>query len=788
MSGVEASVPSALALARSGRLADAANQLRTLINRRPNDAEAHYWLGAILLEAGQAREAAAALASAAGFRPDDARTRATHGLALHEGGQRDRAIAEYDAALALDSGLAETWFHRGNALGELGQRDAAIQSYRRAVSHNEPFAEARINLAACLKETGDAIGAISELRRAVADRPDLLVAWRNLIVMEREGFLVAAEAHAREATARFPNEIWFVEQLALIRAERGGLEEAEELARRVFAQSPGAAGTLARVLHAAGRAHEAIPLYQRALEQRPSAEDLNNLATALRDQGRIEESLSRYREAVALDPGYERARANLVGLLVERDELVESAQHCHLIARGRPDEALWDLRAETACPTLFDSVDQIAEYRETLARVLDRHAAMNRRYDVPAIFAAQAFPSFNLPFHGLDDRPLKEAFARVYQPSFPMEAPPSPKGRPKVGIVITHGHEAAFLRSMQAMFPRFSPDRLDIDVVCSAAGAKNIEPALRGSAARVHPLSSEIGEAIEQIRAARYDLLYFREIGTDAINYFLPFLRLAPIQCNTYGIQVTSGNASIDTYVSSELIEAADADAHYTEKLVRFKTLLVDRSPLPSPKRPRSRTDLGLPERGNLYLCAQQLGKFHPAFDAALASILREDPDGWLVITRGVIPSLAERLAARLRRTLADVVGRVLFIPQQKGGDYASLILAADVILDPIPFGGMNTSYDPFSLGKVVVTLPSRFQRGRYTLGCYRAMGIDGPIARDQDDYIRKAVALGRDPERRQAMEALIRERSHVLFHNAEAARELEAFWIAAIERRRAIS
>src|SRR5262249_45536305 len=150
------------------------------------------------------------------------------------------------------------------------------------------------------------------------------------------------------------------------------------------------------------------------------------------------------------------------------------------------------------------------------------------------------------------------------------------------------------------------------------------------------------------------------------------------------------------------------------EKLIRLPRLGVvyDR---PTLDRPADRSAFGLPERATVYACPQTLFKFHPEFDALLADILRQDPEGVLVLIEGRCRLWNELLLNRFRREMPDVCDRVRWLPRLSRPDYIRLLAASDVMLDPIHFGGGNTSYEAFAMGLPVVTWPSAFLRGRLT-------------------------------------------------------------------------
>ena len=96
------------------------------------------------------------------------------------------------------------------------------------------------------------------------------------------------------------------------------------------------------------------------------------------------------------------------------------------------------------------------------------------------------------------------------------------------------------------------------------------------------------------------------------------------------------------------------------------------------------------------------------------------------------------------------------------------MLQLADVILDTPRWSGGSTSFEAAAAGKVIVTLPGEFMRGRFTMGLYRYMGLDDLVADSPRAYVELAVRLGTDGTERARQEARLRERSHRLFNNFE--------------------
>jgi predicted O-linked N-acetylglucosamine transferase (SPINDLY family) len=86
--------------------------------------------------------------------------------------------------------------------------------------------------------------------------------------------------------------------------------------------------------------------------------------------------------------------------------------------------------------------------------------------------------------------------------------------------------------------------------------------------------------------ADNLDILVFLDIGMTPITTQMAGLRLAPIQCLTWGHPITSGIPTIDYFLSSELMEPENCQTHYTEKLILLPKISIC---YPQPKLPQKR-------------------------------------------------------------------------------------------------------------------------------------------------------------------------------------------------------
>jgi tetratricopeptide (TPR) repeat protein len=97
---------------------------------------------------------------------------------------------------------------------------------------------------------------------------------------------------------------------------------------------------LGTALQADHRVDDAITYYRHALAMQPDyAPAYNNLGTALREQNRLDEARSSYQQALELQPEFATAHYNLANLLLDKGDGVAAIDHYELAIRNEPASA-----------------------------------------------------------------------------------------------------------------------------------------------------------------------------------------------------------------------------------------------------------------------------------------------------------------------------------------------------------------------------------------------------------------------------------------------------------------
>jgi protein O-GlcNAc transferase len=142
---VESMMQAAQTHLSAGQLAQAVQQYTTIIERRPELAEAHYKLGNAYNRLGDWSEALARYDRAVALDPQYANAFCNRGTVLERLERWDTALASYDRALALNPSDAFACYNRAGTLRELQRFEEAVTSYDQAIALNSGYVEAYVN-------------------------------------------------------------------------------------------------------------------------------------------------------------------------------------------------------------------------------------------------------------------------------------------------------------------------------------------------------------------------------------------------------------------------------------------------------------------------------------------------------------------------------------------------------------------------------------------------------------------------------------------------------------------
>jgi tetratricopeptide (TPR) repeat protein len=264
---------------------------------------------------------------------------------------------------------AYSFLRAGMANERTGNYPGAVRAYRRGLKNEPENPELLNSLGWALFQQGKSAEAVVAYRKALAADPDHFKAHNNMALASVElGELDEAELHFRKSLELEPKaEIY--SDLGFVLERQGQIEEAHESYRKALDLDPKCAPAhvnLAVALVRQGAFEEAERHYRVALETKPNAETYNGLGFVLSKQGKLDEAVAQFREAIRTNRGFAPAYYNLGASLETQGKLEEAADayrdlvrdhpsaRAHnklgavLVELGRTDEAVRELQAAIA--------------------------------------------------------------------------------------------------------------------------------------------------------------------------------------------------------------------------------------------------------------------------------------------------------------------------------------------------------------------------------------------------------------------------------------------------------
>jgi tetratricopeptide (TPR) repeat protein/DNA-binding winged helix-turn-helix (wHTH) protein len=292
-------------------------------------------LGSAYLGLGRREEAVAAYRRYVELEPREPNAYDSLGLAYQWFGDYDAAVAEYGRALEIDPGFEIALVHLGNAYAQTGRYREAISCYSRYGEIGPSDGErsrAQVCLAYQYFKLGDRARSHAAARKAVALSSANALTELEIAVLE--GNVAAAE----RASARVGDAL----------PDRGG-----RLTDRLRLY------LLGRLAFEQGRLDEAIERFREAVRQpapiwnHDSFEDC--LANALLEAGRLDEAIAEYERILGVNGNYPLARFHLAEALERKNDAEGAAREYR--------------RFLDAWPHADADVPEVAAARERLARL-----------------------------------------------------------------------------------------------------------------------------------------------------------------------------------------------------------------------------------------------------------------------------------------------------------------------------------------------------------------------------------------------------------------------------------
>ncbi|MFA6020397.1 MAG: O-linked N-acetylglucosamine transferase [Rhodospirillales bacterium] len=254
-------------------------------------------------------------------------------------------------------------------------------------------------------------------------------------------------------------------------------------------------------------------------------------------------------------------------------------------------------------------------------------------------------------------------------------------------------------------------------------------------------------------------------------------LRPAPVIVNWLGYPGTMGSPYHHYLVADDWLISQESEKFYSEKVLRLPCYQPnDRKRVVADAKP-TRAEAGLPDEAMVLCCFNGLHKLTRVTFESWLEILQRVPGSVLWLLSG-----AEGAQNRLRGFAAAKgldPARLIFAGKLANPFHLARYPLADLFLDTFPYGAHTTASDALWMGVPVLTLSGRSFASRVCGSLVRSAGLPELVCSSRQEYVGRAVALGRDREKLVSYRRQLQEGrdSCTLFDTTLLARHLEELY-----------
>lgn len=536
---------------------------------------------------------------------------------------------------------------------------------------------------------------------------------------------------------------------------------------------------LAVLLAAAGRHDEALPLYLRAIADKPDlAEARHNLANLYELQGNSDAAIAQWRTVLALPQAAHQAMRllalNNLGRLLEKLKRYDEAE-TYLRQSLQQDgeqpgviQHLVHLRQKQCKWPVYDPALPVSIGQQ------QRHTS------ALAMLAASDDPAWQL---NTAARFVKEKInTRV-----PRLAPLQRYRHDRIRLGFTSSdfclHAVSML--MVELFEQLDKARFEVFGFCwSPEDGSPLRQRVMSAMDHFFRVGDQDDRSVAVlIRNLEIDILIDLNSLTAGARPNIHAYKPAPLQLNYLGFPGTSGMPFCDYIIADRYLIPDHALPGYMEDVLYlpdgFQPNDTKRQVGPVPER----AQLGLPEDKFVYCSFNNNFKYTEEMVDCWMRILARSPESVLWLLQDNVWARAH-IEQKARSHGIDCQ-RLVFAGRAAPADYLARYGAADLFLDCFPFNAGTTSSDALWMGLPVLTLSGRSFASRMAGSLLTTLGVPELITTDLQAYEDQAVLLARDQAiyRRLKQRVQQQKQRSPLFDSPRFARQFEQALLQAYQR-----
>jgi protein O-GlcNAc transferase len=479
---------------------------------------------------------------------------------------------------------------------------------------------------------------------------------------------------------------------------------------------------------------------------------LRNISLTYFNQANFFETENILKKIIKINLKETNALNMLILVLEEQDKIEEAKQFIDIGLNNNLLNDHWKIKKELLIPMIKNDTDEIIKFRSNIDKFIEEILNNQNDYNFNINDHLIKPPQFGLSYDQFDNLEINKKCVTLFRKIYPelneiYLHKNAPSSKIKLGFISEYFTDHTIGKLFKGIILKIDKKKFEVFVFHSEQTKKGsildelINAENKGIIKNIF-LPKDFKQKQISILDKKLDILFYAEIGLSLQLYFLSYIRLAKYQVTSWGHPETTGNDSIDYFISSKLIESENSNKNFSEKLICSESLPMFYY---KPK-VKNILDVEKISKINLYSCPQTLFKLHPDFDKIIEGIQKRDKNSIFYFIKDSNKALNNIFINRLKKNIKINIDRIHFLETMNWEEYINHCGRASVLLDPLYFGAGNSFYESMFYGTPTITMPTNYTKSRLVLGAYNQMEISdmkfNPIVKTIDDYVNSAVEI----------------------------------------------
>ena len=476
---------------------------------------------------------------------------------------------------------------------------------------------------------------------------------------------------------------------------------------------------------------------------------LRNLSLAFYHNKDLEEAEKTLKKIININEKEPNVVVMLILILEDQDKLDEAKKYIEFGFKKKLLDPHWEIKKKLMLPTIFSDLKDIDNARNDLNKNIEE--ILNSDQIIPLSVDTQLIKPvhFDLSYDQYDNLLINKKCVNFYRKIYPQlnkinYLKKNSTNKIKIGFISEYLTDHTIGKLFKGIILNLNKKDFEIQIFHTTKTKKgqiyeDFLEAEKNNQLKNFILPTKFEDKQKIIANENLDILFYPEIGLSLEMYYMSFIKLATYQITSWGHPETTGNKTMDYFLTSKLIESEGSEKYFSEKLLYADHLPMYYYP-PDIKNNLQKSEL---TKNNIYSCPQTLFKIHPEFDEIIGKIQKKDKNAKIYFIKDVNKTYYKKLLIRFKKNKEIDLDRIKFLDGLSWEDYINHCGQASVLLDPIYFGAGNSFYESMFYGTPTVSKPTKYTKSRLVLGSYKQMQIEEPpIVDSVDEYVNKSIEI----------------------------------------------